>query len=36
MCPVNLALFHEPLTIPYIKDRISNIYTILLQMDFNI
>lgn len=36
MCPVNLALFYEPLTIPYIKDKISNIYTILLEMDFKI
>lgn len=36
MCPVNLALFYEPLTITYIKDKISNRYTILLQMDFKI
>lgn len=34
MCPVNLAVFYEPLDIPYIKDKISNIYVILLQLNF--
>lgn len=34
MCPVNLALFYKPLDIPYIKPEISNIYVILVQMNF--